>query len=174
MISPAWVGDHMPSEVWDEITFSFPTFNGGTESHFVKWYGGIFKSQLLSVRRMICPSHDMLLILENDVLKSQIASLSDEVINVVNSKKSPKPPTTDQSERSKSPTLLIGGSSVWTDSYGDVIIHVGTNDCATKCPTDKIFNNFRDISVHAKRVSCTGTVKFSSITPRVDNPVPCC
>ena len=58
-----------------------------------------------------------------------------------------------------------------TDSYGDVIIHVGTNDCATKCPTDKIFNNFRDISVHAKRVSRTGTVKFSSITPRVDNPV---
>ena len=136
---------------------------------------------------------------ENDVLKSQIASLSDEVIKVVNSKKSPKPPTTDQSERSKLPTLLIGGSSVAcmdpssllvksrggaktgdvlkslkemdTDSYGDVIIHVGTNDCATKCLTDKIFNNFRDISVNANRVSRTGTVKFSSITPRVDNPV---
>ena len=139
---------------------------------------------------------------ENDVLKSQIASPSDEVIKVVNSKKSPKPVTTDQSERSISPSLLIGRSSVWDidcmdpssllvksrgraktgdvlkslkeihiDSYGDVIIHVCTNDCATKCPTDKILNNFCDISVHAKCVSRTGTVKFSSITPCVDNPV---
>ena len=139
---------------------------------------------------------------KNGVLKSQIASLSDEVIKVVNSQNSPKPPTVDQSERSKSPTLLIGGSSVRdvacmdpssllvksrggaktgyvlkslkemdTDSYGDVTIYFGTNDCATKCPTDKIFSNFRDLSVHAKRVSRTVIVKFSSITPRVDNPV---
>ena len=139
---------------------------------------------------------------ENDVLKSQIAFLSDEVIKVVNSKKSPKPAATDQSEQSKSPTLLIGGPSVRgvacmdpssllvksrggakignvlkslkemdTDSYADFIIHVGTNDCATKCPTDKIFNNFHDISVLAKRVSRTGIMKFSSITPRFDNLV---
>ena len=137
---------------------------------------------------------------ENDVLKSQIAFLSDEVIKVINSKKSPKPAATDQSEQSKSPTLLIGGPSVRgvacmdpssllvksrggakignvlkslkemdTDSYADFIIHVGTNDCATKCPTDKIFNNFHDISVLAKRVSRTGIMKFSSITPRFDN-----
>ena len=45
---------------------------------------------------------------------------------------------------------------------------VGTNGCATKCPTNKIFNKFRDISLHAKHVSCTGTVKFSGITPRID------
>ena len=58
-----------------------------------------------------------------------------------------------------------------TDSYGDVIIHAGTNDCATKCPIDKIFNNFRDIPVHAKHDFRNGTVKFSNITPRDDNPV---
>ena len=49
---------------------------------------------------------------EIDVVKSQIISLSDEMTKVVNSKNSPKPTTTDQSGRNKSPTLLIGGSSV--------------------------------------------------------------
>ena len=27
---PAWVGNHMPYKVWDEITYPFPNFNGGT------------------------------------------------------------------------------------------------------------------------------------------------
>ena len=25
---PAWISDHMPSEVWDDITYLFPNFNG--------------------------------------------------------------------------------------------------------------------------------------------------
>ena len=69
-------------------------------------------SQILETNNALMKSIKHLSV-ENDVLKSQIASLSDEVIKVVNSKKSPKPPTTDQSERSKLPTLLIGGSPVW-------------------------------------------------------------
>ena len=54
-----------------------------------------------------------------------------------------------------------------------MIIHVGagTNDYATKCPTEKIFNNFCDISVLIKCLSRTGIVNSSSITPCVDNPV---
>ena len=27
---PAWISKHMPSEVWDDITYSFPNFNGTT------------------------------------------------------------------------------------------------------------------------------------------------
>ena len=27
---PAWISDHMPSKVWDEITYPFPNFNGTT------------------------------------------------------------------------------------------------------------------------------------------------
>ena len=56
-----------------------------------------------------------------------------------------------------------------TDAYADVTIHVGTNDCATKFPVDKIADNIREISNHAKRVSRSGCVTFSSITPRIDN-----
>ena len=56
-----------------------------------------------------------------------------------------------------------------TDAYADVTIHVGTNDCATKFPVDKIADNIREISNHAKRFSRSGWVTFSSITPRIDN-----
>ena len=31
-----------------------------------------------------------------------------------------------------------------TDSFGDVILHVGTNDCSTKFPVEKIGNNICD------------------------------
>ena len=27
---PAWLSNHIPSKVWDEITYPFPNFNGGT------------------------------------------------------------------------------------------------------------------------------------------------
>ena len=56
-----------------------------------------------------------------------------------------------------------------TDAYADVTIHVGTNDCSTKFPVDKIADNIREISNQAKRVSRSGCVTFSSITPRIDN-----
>ena len=56
-----------------------------------------------------------------------------------------------------------------TDTFGDVMIHVGTNDCCTKFPTQKIGNNICDIVSQAKRVSTTGHVTLSSITPRSDN-----
>ena len=55
------------------------------------------------------------------------------------------------------------------DAYADVTIHVGTNDCSTKFPVDKITDNIREISNQAKRVSRSGCVTFSSITPRIDN-----
>ena len=40
-----------------------------------------------------------------------------------------------------------------TDAYADVTIHVGTNDCSTKFPVDKIADNIKEISNQAKRVS---------------------
>ena len=29
-LTPVWISNHMSSEVWDEITYSFPNFNGCT------------------------------------------------------------------------------------------------------------------------------------------------
>ena len=55
------------------------------------------------------------------------------------------------------------------NSYEDITIHVGTNDCTTRYPVDKICANLKEMATHAKRVSKTGHVSFSSITPRVDN-----
>ena len=56
------------------------------------------------------------------------------------------------------------------DSYGDVLVQVGTNDCSTKFPVEKICENLKDIATQAKRVSRTGYVTLSSITLRTDNP----
>ena len=55
------------------------------------------------------------------------------------------------------------------DSYVDVLVHVGTNDCSTKFPVEKICENLKDIATQAKRVSRTGYVTLSSITPSTDN-----
>ena len=30
---PAWISNHMPSKVWDEITYPLPNFNGAVEVH---------------------------------------------------------------------------------------------------------------------------------------------
>ena len=30
LLSLAWISDHMPSKVWDELTYPFPNFNGCT------------------------------------------------------------------------------------------------------------------------------------------------
>ena len=27
---PVWISNHMPTKIWDEITYSFPNFNGIT------------------------------------------------------------------------------------------------------------------------------------------------
>ena len=56
-----------------------------------------------------------------------------------------------------------------TDSYAEVIIHVGTNDCATKFPCDKIISNVCDIIAEAKHVSISEKVIFSRLCPRFDN-----
>ena len=29
-LNPAWISNHMPSEVWDDIIYPFPKFNGAT------------------------------------------------------------------------------------------------------------------------------------------------
>ena len=54
-------------------------------------------------------------------------------------------------------------------THDDIKIHVGTNDCSAKFPADKIASNISAIVTEAKRVSSTGHITFSSITPRVDN-----
>ena len=54
-------------------------------------------------------------------------------------------------------------------SYVDLLVHVGTNDCSTKFPVEKLCENLKDIATQAKRVARTGYVTLSSITPRTDN-----
>ena len=34
MLNPTWISKHMPSEVWDEITYAFPNFNGAKAIKF--------------------------------------------------------------------------------------------------------------------------------------------
>ena len=118
------------------------------------------------------------LTVKNERLLAQISSLSSD-----RSKHSTKSST-------NVPNLLIGASSIRyiisrggaktgdvlkilketnTDAYADVTIHVGTNDCATKFPVEKIADNISELSDQAKRVSRSGCVAFSSITPRIDN-----
>ena len=55
------------------------------------------------------------------------------------------------------------------NTFGDIIVHVGTNDCSTKFPRDKISDNIRSIVSEAKRVTKSGHITLSSITPRTDN-----
>ena len=57
------------------------------------------------------------------------------------------------------------------NAHADIKIHIGTNVCSTKFPIDKIASNINAIVTEAKRVSSTGHITFSSITPRVDNLV---
>ena len=56
-----------------------------------------------------------------------------------------------------------------TDSHGDIFVHVGTNDCSTKFPVDKIKHNVRNIILESKRVSVTGCITLSAVCPRYDN-----
>ena len=55
------------------------------------------------------------------------------------------------------------------NTFGDIIVHVGTNDCSTKFPRDKISDNIRSIVSEAKRVTKSGHITLSSITPSTDN-----
>ena len=47
--------------------------------------------------------------------------------------------------------------------YADIAIHVGTNDCATRFPEDKIIQNYTQIISRAKALSSSGHVTISSI-----------
>ena len=49
-----------------------------------------------------------------------------------------------------------------TDSFGDVTIHVGTNDCPTNFPTQKMGNKICGIVSLAKCVSTTVTLQSAS------------
>ena len=55
-------------------------------------------------------------------------------------------------------------------SYGDIIVHVGTNDCSTKYPLENIMDNMAAIVDLAKHVSVTGHVTLSGACPRTDKP----
>ena len=54
-------------------------------------------------------------------------------------------------------------------AYSDIIIHVGTNDTATKFPKEKFVENITNIIDQAKEKSASGHVVMSSICPRTDN-----
>ena len=70
---------------------------------------------------------------------------------------------------SKSGDILKILKEMKPNSYEDITIHVGTNDCTTRYPVDKICANFKEMATQAKRVSKTGHVSFSSITLSVDD-----
>lgn len=134
---------------------------------------------------------------QNDTLMAQVTSLSTEVIG--SQKRSPvnpsppKRPTlliggssirdiacTDTSGLyvvsrggAKTRDVLNMMKGMDTDSYGDVIVHVGQNDSSTKFPLENINKNIEEIAVHAIRISNTGVAKFSSITPCTDKPEAC-
>ena len=53
--------------------------------------------------------------------------------------------------------------------FGDLLIQVGSNDCATKKPVQEIVENFDKMVEAAKRVSSTGHVTLGGICPRTDD-----
>ena len=55
------------------------------------------------------------------------------------------------------------------NEFGDIIIQVGSNDCATKKPVQEIIENFDKIIEAAKQVSSTGHVTQGGICPRTDD-----
>ena len=52
------------------------------------------------------------------------------------------------------------------NEFGDIIIQIGSNDCATKKPVQEIIENFDKIIEAAKQVSSTGHVTLCGICPR--------
>ena len=55
------------------------------------------------------------------------------------------------------------------NEFGDIIIQIGSNDCATKKPVQEIIENFDKIIEAAKQVSSTGHVTLGGICPRTDD-----
>ena len=55
------------------------------------------------------------------------------------------------------------------NTFGNIIVHVGINDCSTKFPRDRICDTICSILSEAKRVTKWGHITLSSITPRTDN-----
>ena len=66
----------------------------------------------------------------------------------------------------KTGDILQAVRKMMSDSSADIFVHVSTKDCATKFPEEKISSNLHAIADEAKRVSATGHVSLSSITPR--------
>ena len=56
----------------------------------------------------------------------------------------------------------------WKNEFGDVIIQVGSIDCATKKSVQEIIENYEIIEV-AKQVSSTGHVTLGGISPRTND-----
>ena len=47
-IIPSWISNHMPSKVWDEITYPFPNFNGCTVEVW-KWISNFIPHFMMDV-----------------------------------------------------------------------------------------------------------------------------
>ena len=156
-------------------------------------------NQLMQTNATLVTSvHDLMV--KNDALATQVNSLSSQVTSLLNqqpvsktqaitAQHTPSPTLligastirdiacTDQNGLyiisrggAKTGDILKCLKEMKDSSYGDVIVHVGTNDCSTKFPVEKICENLTNIVTQAKRVSRTGCVTLSSITPRIDNP----
>ena len=69
----------------------------------------------------------------------------------------------------KTSDILAMLKKVKQNAYGDIMIHVGTNDTATKYPETKIVENVSSILDVAKDKSRTGNVTLSGICPRIDD-----
>ena len=69
----------------------------------------------------------------------------------------------------KTGDLLKTMSKMDANTQGDITIVIGTNDCSTRYPVDKIEKNVSSLINHAKRISVTGLITISEICPRADN-----
>ena len=69
----------------------------------------------------------------------------------------------------KTSAILSMFKKVKQNAYGDITIHVGTSDTATKYPETKIVENVSSILDVAKDKSRTGNVTLNGICPRIDD-----
>ena len=70
---------------------------------------------------------------------------------------------------SKTNDILKILNRVKNKEFGDLLIQVGSNDCATKKSVQEMIENFDKIVEAAKRVSSTGHVTLGGICPRTDD-----
>ena len=50
---PVWISNHMPSKVWDEITYRFPNFYGATVEAR-EWISNVFARFIMDVITYLC------------------------------------------------------------------------------------------------------------------------